>query len=140
MQRLTKEQAIIISGYTGVLCCEHFSELHKDIEQRIGQSIGTIGLGMISKENYQKMYKKDFMNLVYKGINNMVLSLPALIELEISQILKDNNHDVFWQFVKRDNEYIFICNSMDAVTFKLIFKIIQKEYPEIEHIMCQLGK
>lgn len=70
----------------------------------------------------------------------MEVSLPALIKLEILQILKNNNHDVFWEFVKRNNEYIFICNSMDAVTFKLIFEIIQKEYPEIKHIMCQLGK
>lgn len=35
MNPLTKEQAVVVSAYTGVLICE-FSDMHKAIEDRLG--------------------------------------------------------------------------------------------------------
>lgn len=40
MKKLTKKQAVIISAYTGILCCD-FSDLHKYIEQKLGRSVWT---------------------------------------------------------------------------------------------------
>ena len=37
-EKLSKQQAIIISGYTGVTCC-NFSLLHEDVEKRLGQPV-----------------------------------------------------------------------------------------------------
>ena len=62
--RLTKEQAIIVSGYTGFLCC-NFSDLHADIEKRLDRPVWTHELG---SEHMRKLvkdkYRDDFLSLV----------------------------------------------------------------------------
>ena len=41
IEKLTVEQGIIITGYTGVLACKDFSTFHKDVEKRTGQLFWT---------------------------------------------------------------------------------------------------
>ena len=61
--KLTKEQAVIVSGYTGVLICQ-FSDLHYDIEQRLGRPVWTHELGDERfMENLQTLYRPDFLAL-----------------------------------------------------------------------------
>ncbi|AGR46564.1 hypothetical protein TW1_048 [Pseudoalteromonas phage TW1] len=38
MNKLTKEQAIVLTAYTGTLCCD-FSSFHADVEKRIGHAV-----------------------------------------------------------------------------------------------------
>lgn len=59
--KLTKEQAIIISGYTEVLCCD-FGDLHADIEKRLGYPVFTHQLPSLVSEIH-KAYEADFLAL-----------------------------------------------------------------------------
>lgn len=61
MERLTKEQAIVISGYTMVLMCD-FGELHKDIEIRLGRPVWTHQIPSL-KEEIKGAYKLDFLSI-----------------------------------------------------------------------------
>jgi len=66
-QRLTLEQAIVITGFTGVLCCE-FADLHTDVERRTNREIpahefyGEAGLSMT-----REIYRADFLALIPTG-------------------------------------------------------------------------
>jgi hypothetical protein len=62
--KFTKEQAIIISGFTGKLAC-NFSEFHGDVEKRIGRPVFTheFGSKQFSKQ-VEEMYRKDFLSMV----------------------------------------------------------------------------
>lgn len=66
LEKLTKEQAIIISGYTGVMCCA-FNLLHEDVERRLGRSVfihefGSAGLG----DTVSQLYRADFLALCHE--------------------------------------------------------------------------
>jgi len=61
--KLTKEQAVIISGFTGILCGE-FLDLHADVEKRLGRGVQTFEFGI--KEfiaEVKKIYKDDFIEI-----------------------------------------------------------------------------
>ena len=64
MQKLTKEQAIVITGFTGFMACS-FSDFHGDVEKRLGRPVFTHQFGSkeFSKE-LQELYKTDFMEMV----------------------------------------------------------------------------
>lgn len=64
IKKLTKEQAIIISGYTGILCCK-FEDLHKDVEKRLGRPLFTHEFST-NKEEVKLVYHDDFMELIPK--------------------------------------------------------------------------
>jgi hypothetical protein len=61
MDNLTKDQAIIISGYTMRLIC-NFSDLHADIEKRLGRPVFTSELPHLQKE-IEDAYREDFVSL-----------------------------------------------------------------------------
>lgn len=61
MQKLTTQQAVIISGYTGILLGS-FSELHKDVEKRLGRPVWTHEFPSLSEE-IKAAYKIDFMSI-----------------------------------------------------------------------------
>lgn len=64
VEPLTEEQAIILTGFTGITCIE-FSKYQKDAEQRLGRPIFTHEFG---SETFvamlKELYKSDFMYLV----------------------------------------------------------------------------
>lgn len=62
MTPLTQEQAIVLTGFTGVLCLESFSDFHADVNRRAGRPVFThemADLGWI-----RELYRDDFMALV----------------------------------------------------------------------------
>ena len=61
--KLTKEQAIIISGYTEILICD-FADLQEDVEKRLGRPVLTheFADGEFWSE-VKAMYRDDFINL-----------------------------------------------------------------------------
>lgn len=65
MKALTKEQAIVISGFTGITCC-NFGLLHEDIEKRLGHPVWS---HQFANEDFEKkvkeLYTKDFIKLCY---------------------------------------------------------------------------
>jgi len=66
-QRLTKEQAIIVSGFTGRIACG-FSDFHKDVEKRIGRPVWTHEFGSEEfAEQLRDLYLEDFRTICYSG-------------------------------------------------------------------------
>ena len=61
-KELTKEQKIILTGYTGVLCCNNFSDFHKDVEFRMMRPVFTHELAGL-KEELRKLYEYDFLSI-----------------------------------------------------------------------------
>jgi len=69
MERLTKEQAIVISAYTGVLCCK-FGDMHKAAEAKAGHPIWTHQFatgGGFDDKKMKKLFKEDFLSLCAEG-------------------------------------------------------------------------
>lgn len=64
MHRLTKEQAIILTGFTGILMVDDFSIFHEDVENRLNRAILTHELPSLSDE-IKQVYADDFQRLVY---------------------------------------------------------------------------
>ncbi len=63
IRKLTKEQAVIISGFTGILCGE-FSDFHADVEKRLGRGVQTFEFGF--KEfaaEVKRLYEADFIEM-----------------------------------------------------------------------------
>ncbi len=61
MQKFIKDQAIIISGYTGIMACK-FGDFHEDVKKRIGHPVWSHQFG--DKEfadKVKEMYKTDFI-------------------------------------------------------------------------------
>lgn len=63
IQKLTKEQAVIITGFTGILCGS-FSDFHADVEKRLGRGVQTFEMGMKSfMTDIKKLYEADFIEI-----------------------------------------------------------------------------
>lgn len=64
MQKLTDEQAVVISAYTGVLCCE-FEVMHAEIEKRLGRPVWTHELGdeRFMEDRIRPAFKDDFLDM-----------------------------------------------------------------------------
>lgn len=68
MQQLTKEQAIVLTGFTGILCCNRFIDFHEDVEKRIGYPIFTHQFADPDfKKTITELYRKDFMGMMPLG-------------------------------------------------------------------------
>lgn len=66
--KLTKEQAIVVSAYTGITCCD-FSLLHEDVEKRLGHSVWTHQFAdkdFVGK--IKELYREDFISMCYDAI------------------------------------------------------------------------
>lgn len=66
MQKLTKEQAVIISAYTGFITCS-FSDLHKAVEKKLGRPIWTHQFGdEAMMEEIRYAFREEFIAICYK--------------------------------------------------------------------------
>jgi len=64
---LTKEQAIIITGFTGYAACS-FSDFHEDVERRLGRSVWTHELANEDvRKEIRDEYRDDFVAMCPKG-------------------------------------------------------------------------
>ena len=63
MQKLTKEQAIVIMGFTGVTTI-NFGDFHEDVEKRLGRPVWTHEFAneAVMKE-VKEAYRKDFLEM-----------------------------------------------------------------------------
>lgn len=65
-QKLTKEQAIVITGFTGICACS-FSIFHEDVEKRMGRPIFTHEFGNKGMwEEIKELYRADFLALCFE--------------------------------------------------------------------------
>ena len=63
MIKLTKEQAVIISGFTGYLCCK-FSDLHAEIERKLGRAVFVHETPRCDAE-IKKAFESDFLAICH---------------------------------------------------------------------------
>jgi len=65
MKQLTEDQALVVSGYTGVLCLP-FATFHEDIEKRLGRPVWTHEMASHTETSKQikEAYRKDFMLMI----------------------------------------------------------------------------
>ena len=70
MQKLTKEQAVIISAYTGVLICD-FSDMHRAVEKKLGRPVFDHSF---AAEHFvielREAFKEDFLALAPDPTSN----------------------------------------------------------------------
>lgn len=65
IQKLTKEQAIVITGFTGKMVCNDFGHFLEDVEKRMGRPVWTHEMG--NKETMaeiHELYRADFIAMV----------------------------------------------------------------------------
>ncbi|MBU0564914.1 MAG: hypothetical protein KJ890_15600 [Gammaproteobacteria bacterium] len=63
---LTKEQALIITGFTGIQCCQDFGDFHADVEDRLEMAIFTHQLPALA-DRIKDAYNDDFMAMMKAG-------------------------------------------------------------------------
>ena len=62
--RLTQEQALVITGFTGVTCCK-FRDFHADVERRLGRPVFTHEFGSEHlSDELREAYRADFMAML----------------------------------------------------------------------------
>ena len=62
VQKLTKEQGIIITGYTGIICA-YLKDFHLECEKRLGRPI-LLHEFLYLKQEIKALFKEDFMNMM----------------------------------------------------------------------------
>jgi hypothetical protein len=61
---LTKEQAIIITGYTNILCCP-FGEFHEAVENRLGRPVYTHEFASKDLQTkIKEVFRSDFIKML----------------------------------------------------------------------------
>lgn len=68
IQPLSKEQAIVITGYTGYLACD-WHEFHLDAEKRLGRPIWTNEFAF-NHDEIKAAYRQDFLDMIPKKEKN----------------------------------------------------------------------
>lgn len=63
---LTKEQALIITGFTGIQCCQDFGDFHADVERRLEMAVFTHQLPALA-DRIKDAYRDDFMAMLKAG-------------------------------------------------------------------------
>jgi len=65
IDKLTHEQALVLTGFTGVLCIPNFADFHADVEKRLGHSVWTHQFASPEmKERVKDAYRDDFMAML----------------------------------------------------------------------------
>lgn len=62
LRKFTREQAVIIAGYTGAATCKDF-ELRNDISTRKGKKITNADMKKLTRQELEELYKADFQKL-----------------------------------------------------------------------------
>lgn len=62
MEKLTQEQALVITGFTGVMCASDFSDFHGDVEKRLGRPVWTHQFPAL-RDEIREAYRADFLAL-----------------------------------------------------------------------------
>jgi len=63
--KFTKEQALVITGFTGYMAVESFSDFHEDVEKRLGHPVFTHQFPSL-REKIKEAYADDFLGMCWK--------------------------------------------------------------------------
>jgi hypothetical protein len=68
MKKLTPEQSIVITGFTGITACR-FGDFHGDVEKRFGFPVWTHQFADKEfMEKVKELYREDFLSML--GLEN----------------------------------------------------------------------
>lgn len=62
MEKLSKDQAVVISAYTGIACCK-FSDIREYVERIMGRPVFTHEFAFMA-EKIKEAARDDFMDLI----------------------------------------------------------------------------
>jgi hypothetical protein len=64
MKPLDLDQAVVISAYTGIMCCD-YSDMHSEIEKRLGRPVFTheFASGDLWENQIRPAFRDDFLAL-----------------------------------------------------------------------------
>jgi len=62
MEKLTEEQAIVLTGFADILMCD-FGKFHEDVEKRLGHPVMTHEFPSLAK-TIKEAYREDFLKLL----------------------------------------------------------------------------
>jgi hypothetical protein len=64
MKPLDLDQAVVISAYTGIMCC-NFSDMHSEVEKRLGMPVFTheFASKKLWEDEIKPAFKDDFIAL-----------------------------------------------------------------------------
>ena len=64
-QPFTKEQSVVITGFTRVMACKCFSDFHADVEKRLGRPVFTHEFGDEKfADELKDLYAGDFLSMI----------------------------------------------------------------------------
>lgn len=63
-QRLTQEQALILTGFTGIMCVADFGAFHADVECRLGRPVFVHEFPKLFETEIKDAYREDFLALI----------------------------------------------------------------------------
>jgi hypothetical protein len=66
MDKLTLEQAVVISAYTGYMLCP-FSAIHEEVEKRLGRPVFTHEFPSIHESDIMPAFRDDFVAMAVKS-------------------------------------------------------------------------
>lgn len=65
MVKLTKEQAVVITGFTGIMACNSFSDLQQEVDKRLGYPTFTHQYGNKTfADEVKELFREDFLKLI----------------------------------------------------------------------------
>jgi len=65
MTKLTKEQSVIITGFTGIMTCPSFSDLQEEVDKRLGYPTFTHQYGNKEfAEQVKELFREDFLSMI----------------------------------------------------------------------------
>ncbi|HHJ4504598.1 TPA: hypothetical protein ACQJXC_006106 [Raoultella ornithinolytica] len=62
LRKFTREQAVIIAGYTGAAACKHY-DLREDVSSRKGKKITNAAMKKLTRAELEELYKANFQLL-----------------------------------------------------------------------------
>ena len=65
MQKFTQEQALVLTGYTGILCCSNFGDFQLEVDKRLGYPTWTHQYA--DKEfvaKVKELFKEEFLSMI----------------------------------------------------------------------------
>ena len=110
--KLTKEQAVIISGFTKILCCD-FSDLHEEIEKRFGRPVLTHEIPFLM-DDISDLFRDDFLALCHSTVVTMKIKngdMPAMPT-------QANGGDVYGGLTKREQFAMAAMQGLLAMGFE----------------------
>jgi len=115
---ITKDQALILTGYTGISCVMNFDDFEADAARRLGRPLCDHGLStdQVIKE-IKELYKSDFEALVFDSQDAIILSgFTGFMFVDTNELLKDisarlnrqiSETEMIESFSKRGYRYLY---------------------------------